>query len=63
VTGGLNQLTIKRFIGIVAQSEFEFDSIQAVPIRKLKFLSNRLTREFTTAVVKWKLVPNRLNNQ
>jgi SAM-dependent methyltransferase len=63
VTGGLNQLTIKRFIGIVAQSEFEFDSIQAVPIRKLKFLSNRLTREFTTAVVKCKLVPNRLNNQ
>ncbi len=63
VAGGLNQLTVKRFIRIVAQSEFEFDSIQPVPIRKLKFLSNRLTREFTTAVVKCKLVPKRLNNQ
>ncbi|HLA11557.1 MAG TPA: class I SAM-dependent methyltransferase [Pyrinomonadaceae bacterium] len=57
VAGGLNQLTIRRFEKIVTESEFEFDSIQAMPIRKLRLISNRLTREFTTAVVKCKLVP------
>ena len=60
VAGGLNQLTVKRFKRIVAQSEFEFDSIEPVPIRKLKLLSNKWTREFTTAVVKCKLVPKPL---
>ena len=54
---GLNQLTVRRFEKIVAQSEFEFESIVPVPIRKLKPFANRLTREFTTAVVKCKLVP------
>jgi SAM-dependent methyltransferase len=61
VAGGLNQLTVKRFKRIVAQSEFDFESIQPVPIRKLKFLSNPWTVEFTTAVVKCKLVPKRRN--
>lgn len=63
VTGGLNKLTVKRFKRIVAQSEFEFESIEPVPIRKLKFLSNKWTREFTTAVVKCKLVPKSSNHQ
>ena len=57
VAGGLNQLTVRRFEKIVAQSEFEFESIEPVPIRKLKPFANRLTREFTTAVVKCKLIP------
>ena len=61
VAGGLNQLTIRRFKKIVARSEFVFESFEPVPIRKLKLLSNRLTREFTTAVVKCKLVPKRLS--
>ena len=59
VEGGLNQLTIRRFERLVEQSEFEFASFEAVPIRKLRFLQNRLTREFTTAVVKCKLIPRR----
>ncbi len=59
VRGGLNQLTIARFERIIAESDFEFASFKAVPIRKLKFLQNRLTREFTTAVVKCKLVPKK----
>lgn len=63
VTGGLNKLTVRRFEKIVAQSEFEFDSIEPVPIRKLKLLANRLTREFTTAVVKCKLVPKPVNHR
>ncbi len=61
VSGGLNQLTVRRFEKLVAQSEFEFESMVAVPIRKLRLLSNRLTREFTTAVVKCKLVPKAHN--
>jgi SAM-dependent methyltransferase len=59
VLGGLNKLTVSRFKRVVAQSDFEFESIEPVPIRKLKFLSNEWTREFTTAVVKCKLVPKR----
>ena len=61
VTGGLNQLTVRKFEKLVAESEFEFESIEAVPIRKLKPFANRLTREFTTAVVKCKLVPRSRN--
>ena len=57
VAGGLNKLTVRRFKKIVAQSDFEFESIEPVPIRKLKFFANEWTREFTTAVVKCKLVP------
>jgi SAM-dependent methyltransferase len=60
VRGGLNQLTIGRFEQIVAQSEFEFASFEAVPIRKLRPIANRLTREFTTSVVRCRLVPKRL---
>jgi hypothetical protein len=58
---GLNQLTVRRFEKLIAQSEFEFESIEAVPIRKLKPFANKLTREFTTAVVKCKLVPRPRN--
>jgi len=56
VAGGLNQMTIKRFVRIVGESPFRFDEFEAVPIRKLSFLSNQLTREFTTAIVRCKLV-------
>lgn len=59
ILGGLNQMTIKRFQRIIAESEFEFENFEAVPIRRLRPLANRLTREFTTAVVKCKLVPRR----
>lgn len=59
VSGGLNQLTMRDFENIVAKSEFEFETFQPVPIRKLRFIANRMTREFTTAVVKCKLVPKR----
>ncbi|HZI48229.1 MAG TPA: class I SAM-dependent methyltransferase [Pyrinomonadaceae bacterium] len=59
VSGGLNQLTVRAFEKIVAKSEFKFESMEPVPIRKLRFIANRVTREFTTAVVKCKLVPKR----
>ena len=52
VEGGLNQMTIRRFERLVSASAFEFESFEAVPIRKLQWLANPLTREFTTAIVR-----------
>lgn len=59
--GGLNQMTIRRFHSIVAESDFKFAEFEPVPIRKLKPIANRLTREFTTAIVRCKLVPRQPN--
>jgi SAM-dependent methyltransferase len=55
VSGGLNQMTISRFERIVADSPFEFESFEAVPIRKVRRLHNRLTREFFSAIVRCRL--------
>ena len=57
VEGGLNQMTISRFESIIAESDFKFTEFEPVPIRKLQPFANRLTREFTTAIVRCKLVP------
>jgi SAM-dependent methyltransferase len=57
VEGGLNQMTINRFERLIHESDFRFGSFEPVPIRKLRMLSNRMTREFTTAIVRCKLVP------
>ena len=59
--GGLNQMTIRRFQAIVAESDFKFAEFEPVPIRKLKPIANRFTREFTTAIVRCKLVPRVAN--
>jgi len=56
VAGGLNQMTIRRFERIVAGSPFQFAELDTVPVRKLRSVHNRLTREFTTAVVRCRLV-------
>jgi SAM-dependent methyltransferase len=56
VAGGLNQMTIKRFEEFVKHSTFTIASIEPVPIRQFRFLHNRLTREFTTAIVRCRLV-------
>ena len=55
--GGLNQMTIRRFRSIVAESDFRFAEFEPVPIRKLRIFANRVTREFTTAIVRCKLIP------
>lgn len=57
VEGGLNQMTIRRFQSIVTASHFKFAEFEPVPIRKLKAFANRWTQEFTTAIVRCKLVP------
>jgi SAM-dependent methyltransferase len=56
VAGGLNQMTIRRFLEFVAGSGFETARLELVPIRKFRLFHNRLTREFTTAAVRCRLV-------
>ena len=56
VAGGLNQMTIARFEALVAGSPFRMDSLELVPIRKLRRFHNRLTREFSTSIVRCRLL-------
>jgi len=56
VAGGLNQMTLARFEKLIAASPFMFASLEFVPIRKLRRFHNRVTREFTTAIVRCRLV-------
>lgn len=55
VAGGLNQMTIARFDRLISESPFRFAALELVPIRALRPLHNRLTREFTTAIVRARL--------
>ena len=57
MSAGLNQMTVRRFERLVAESDFEFESFEAVPIKKLRRFHNRLTREFFSAVVRCRLKP------
>jgi SAM-dependent methyltransferase len=52
VRGGLNQMTVRRFERLVADSPFEVDALEALPIRALRSIACRLTREFTTSFVR-----------
>jgi SAM-dependent methyltransferase len=56
VAGGLNQMTIAKFEELIAGSPLELASLELVPIKKLRHFHNRFTREFTTAVVRCRLV-------
>lgn len=55
VAGGLNQMTIRRFIRLVKESPLRCAEFEARPIRQLRWLHNRVTREFTTATVRCRL--------
>jgi SAM-dependent methyltransferase len=50
--GGLNRMSIRRFERMAVRSAFEVEKIEAVPIRKLKCLHCKWTREWTTAIVR-----------
>ena len=54
---GLNRMTIRRFERYVAASPLRIERLEAVPIRRLRRIANRFTREFTTATVRCRLVP------
>lgn len=56
IAGGLNQMTIRRFEGLIASSPFQCADLDLRPIRSLRLLHNRLTREFLTAVVRCRVV-------
>ncbi|HEY1220598.1 MAG: methyltransferase domain-containing protein [Bryobacteraceae bacterium] len=56
VAGGLNQMTIAKFEELIAASPFKFASFELIPIRKLRRFHNCFTREFTTAVVRCRLI-------
>jgi SAM-dependent methyltransferase len=55
--GGLNQMTIRRFEEFVRASSFTIANFECVPIRRLRRVHNRLTREFTSAIVRCTLKP------
>jgi SAM-dependent methyltransferase len=56
VSGGLNRMTVARFEALAESSRFGKVSVKPVPIRKLRRFHSRITREFTTAVVRAELV-------
>lgn len=55
VSGGLNKMTLGKFVALVRSSPFQSARIVTVPIRRLQPLHNRLTREFLTATVRCEL--------
>jgi SAM-dependent methyltransferase len=52
---GLNRMTVKRFERLIAASPFDVEALEIVPIRRLKRLHNRLTRELFTSIVRCRL--------
>lgn len=59
VRGGLNQMTLRRFEHLVAESPLRMTEFTAIPIRPVRLLHNRLTREFFTSMIRCKLVAKR----
>lgn len=55
VAGGLNGMTIGRWERLVADSGFKCSSYELVPIRKIKWLHCRLTREWSTSLIRARL--------
>jgi SAM-dependent methyltransferase len=56
VAGGLNQMTIRKFEELIEGSDFRLATLELVSIRKFQRFHNRLTREFTTSIVRCRLV-------
>jgi hypothetical protein len=56
VAGGLNQMSLRKFERVVRDSPFRLETYEPVPIRAVRPLHCRLTREFFTAVVRGTLV-------
>jgi SAM-dependent methyltransferase len=55
VEGGLNQMTIRRFEELVERSPFRFVEFQTVPIRAMRPIANRWTREFTSSTIRCRM--------
>jgi len=52
VEGGLNQMTIAKFERFIKASPWQRARLEYVPIRKLRWLHNRVTREFFTSSIR-----------
>lgn len=57
IAGGLNQMTVGKFRRLLAQSAFDVERFEAVPIRRLRRLYTARTQEFLTSIVQCELVP------
>jgi SAM-dependent methyltransferase len=55
VEGGLNQMSIRRLEQAVESSPLQMVELKLIPIRALRWLHGRPTREFTSAVVQCRL--------
>ena len=49
--GGLNQMSIRKFERLISQSPLQIESFRTIPIKAVRPLHCRLTREFFTSVV------------
>ncbi len=49
---GLNRMTISRFFAMCESERFRIERKEVVPIRTLRLIHTRLTREWTTSVVR-----------
>lgn len=58
VRGGLNQMTLRRFERLVADSPLRMTDYAVIPIRPLRLFHNRITREFLTSMIRCKLTAN-----
>lgn len=56
VEGGLNQMTIRRFVKLVENSALQFERFETVPIRRVRRFASVLPREMSTAIVRCALV-------
>lgn len=56
VEGGLNQMTVRKFERLVEESDFRFETFETVSIRPLQWAATSFTREYTTSVVRTRLV-------
>ena len=52
----MNKMTIAKFEELIADSPLKFASLELVPIKNLRRFHNRFTREFTTSIVRCRLV-------
>lgn len=62
VAGGLNQITIRKFEELLESSPLRPASMELVPIKFLRYLHCKPTREFTTALVRCRLVKRMAEN-
>jgi hypothetical protein len=48
-------MTVGRFVHLARTSRFQVEHLELVPIRRLKRVHGRLTREFFTSIIRCKL--------